>query len=52
VIEVGKEAGSHKERTSIEKKGGYESGARPVTQLPPPPKGPGAGAKPASTPKK
>jgi hypothetical protein len=48
---LGKEPAG-KANPSIEKKGGYESGSRPATQLPPPPKGPGAGAKPASTSKK
>jgi hypothetical protein len=33
---------------SLEKRGGYESGSKKVTELAPPPKGPGAGAKPAS----
>lgn len=34
--------------TSIEKRGGYESSSKSVKQLAPPPKGPGAGAKPAT----
>ncbi len=38
--------------TSIEKRGGYESSSKPVKQLAPPPKGPGAGAKPAATSKR
>lgn len=30
-----------------EKRGGYTSGAKPVSQLKPPPKGPGIGARPS-----
>jgi hypothetical protein len=36
-----------KKQTSIERKGGYPAGERPVSQLTPPPKGPGAGSKPS-----
>ncbi len=32
---------------SIQKKGGYPAGNKPVATLPSPPKGPGAGSKPA-----
>ena len=32
----------------IEKKGGYESGPKQVSDLKPPPKGPAPGAKPAN----
>jgi hypothetical protein len=38
--------------TSIEKRGGYPSSSKPVKELAPPPKGPGAGAKPSVTAKK
>ena len=31
----------------LEKRGGYESGSKKATELAPPPKGPGAGVKPA-----
>jgi hypothetical protein len=31
----------------IEKRGGYESGPKKVSELKPPPKGPGSGAKPS-----
>lgn len=37
-----------KKATPIEKKGGYPAGNKPVSQLPPPPKGPGVGSKPSS----
>lgn len=30
-----------------EKRGGYTSGAKPVSQLKPPPRGPGIGARPS-----
>jgi hypothetical protein len=37
----------------IEKRGGYGSGSKPISQLAPPPKTPGIGAKPApANPKK
>jgi hypothetical protein len=35
--------------TSIEKRGGYESSSKSVKDLAPPPKGPGAGAKPSTS---
>jgi hypothetical protein len=35
-----------KVRPVEEKRGGYTSGAKPVSQLKPPPKGPGIGARP------
>lgn len=43
---------SGKKTATFEKHGGYPSGSKTVKELAPPPKGPGAGAKPASTPKK
>ena len=30
----------------VDKRGGYTSGAKPVSQLKPPPRGPGIGARP------
>lgn len=35
-------------KKSLEKRGGYEPGPKTASELAPPPKGPGAGAKPAS----
>jgi hypothetical protein len=35
----------------FEKRGGYGSSAKPVSQLKPPPSGPGPGSKPALPPK-
>jgi len=32
---------------TIEKRGGYTSGPKPVSQLKPPPKGPGIGTRPS-----
>jgi hypothetical protein len=37
---------TRKEQSVEEKRGGYTSGAKPVSQLKPPPKGPGIGARP------
>ena len=41
-----------KRTAPIEKRGGYPAGEKPVSQLAPPPKGPGVGSKPASEPSK
>lgn len=35
-----------KNKTTMEKRGGYTGGPKPVSQLKPPPKVPGAGTKP------
>ena len=40
-------AATRKSQPIEEKRGGYTSGAKPVTQLKPPPKGPGIGARPS-----
>jgi hypothetical protein len=42
-------ANGDKKQSQIEKKGGYPAGERPVSQLPPPPKGPGPGSKPSTS---
>lgn len=39
---------SKRGRQLEEKRGGYTSGAKPVSQLKPPPRGPGIGARPSS----
>ncbi len=36
-------------KSTIEKKGGYTAGEKPVAQLTPPPKGPGPGSKPSTS---
>ena len=36
-----------KKTAQIEKKGGYPAGDKPLSQLPPVPKGPGVGSKPS-----
>jgi hypothetical protein len=36
-----------KKRKPDEQRGGYPSGSKPVTQLKPPPKGPGVGSRPS-----
>jgi hypothetical protein len=38
---------TRKESPAQEKRGGYTSGAKPVSQLKPPPKGPGIGVRPS-----
>jgi hypothetical protein len=46
--EVTDMAKSGDQRSGVEKRGGYEPGPKKVSELSPPPKNPGAGAKPSS----
>jgi len=43
---MAKKTNKAKKSSSFEKRGGYSSGPKPVSQLKPPPKRPGAGSKP------
>ncbi len=47
VIQMAKPGGANK-KSSVDKRGGYEPGPKKVSDLTPPPKTPGAGAKPSN----